>query len=226
MYCWCSERATTGLALRGLGVHALAAQIGHGVGHHGAGQARVVDAGLGEDHRIRRGGQGVAALELRRQGGEEALVVLPPAAGVVINQAARHGLGQAPAPGRLLVVQPGVGCLQGRQRARQARTHLVLQIAVEEHRVASGPQAGVHIGRQAVDVAHLDVDAVRACNLLQLVELALRHVAGGDEQHRRGARRAGQQQQRGAAAASAACSFESNRPPALYVSSASSYLFL
>jgi len=84
---------------------------------------------------------------------------------------------------------------QRRQGAHQAAFHLVLQIAVEEHGVPALPQPGVHVGGQAVQVAHLDADVVRARDLGQLVKLALGHVAGGDEQHRRGPRRARQQQQ-------------------------------
>ena len=187
-----------GLVPRGRPVYTLSAQIGMHVARHQAGPARVVDAGLGEDHGVGRRGQRVAALELRRQRGEEALVVLAPAARVIGDEAARHGLGQAPAPGRACVVQPGIGRGQAGQRAHQAVAHLVLQIAVEEHRITPAPQAGIDVGRQAVQVAHLDLDAMGARNLGQLVELALRHIARGDEQHRRGTRHADQQEQRGA----------------------------
>ena len=113
------------LARRGTRGHAFPAQEVLRLGEHQAGRVRVVHRSLGEDDGRGQRRHGLAA-QLRSQQGEEALEVLPPAVGVISHEAPPHGLGQAAAPGGLLVVQPGVRHLEPGQRARQVFAHGVL----------------------------------------------------------------------------------------------------
>jgi hypothetical protein len=170
-------------ALRRRRIDALPRQIGERIGEDEIRCLRVVDRALGKHDRIGDADR-LAAGQVRGERGEEAVEVRAPAVVVEGDQAPGERLGQLP-PCRALLVEPGVRQLQPGQRGGELAAHVVLQIGVEEHRIEAGEHARVDAGRQLVDVAHLHVDAVRTRDLLELVELARRHVAGRDEQHRR-----------------------------------------
>ena len=172
-----------GATLRIRGIDTRPAQISQRVGKRLAGRARVVHGGFGKDHRL---GHALGALALQEggDGGHKALEILPPAVAVVVRKAAAQGLIHPAAPGGPGVVQPGVRGAQAGQRAGQVLAHLVLLVAVEEHHVLPLEQPGIGVGRDLAQVAHLHIDAMRACNVGQQAEFARGHVGGGDEQHR------------------------------------------